>query len=156
MKRLIMLILLLITSSQLYASQCTYPIGSLIESNLKRVQNPYFVQIEKAIIADPNLQPPVVTSFETVYTSSVSYKDFLTPERLSDLYKGNIVSEEIRSNEFSEMRHIVMYPIMNINKGYVSGVMILGYNKEIQNNYQFFTGVELLSSYLTQAIETCR
>ena len=156
MKRLFMLILLLIASSQLYASQCTYPIGSLIESNLKRVQNPYFIQIEKAIIANKNFQPPVITSFETVYTTSNPYKNFLTSERLSELFKGNIVSEGVRNSDFPEMRHIVMYPIMNINKGYVSGVMILGYDKEIQNNYQFFTGVELLSSYLTQAIETCR
>lgn len=156
MKKLILLIAMFLITTQISAAQCSYPLNTLIENNLRRIQNPYFVQIEKARV-DSEEQPPVIMSYETVYSSSqVPSDDFLTPERLFEIYKGNIVKEEISSDIHKEMKTLIMYPIMNINKGYVSGIMILGYNKEVQNNYQFFTGIELLSSYLTQAIETCK
>lgn len=149
------LLLIFFISAHVGAVSCQYPIKNIMEDNSHRIAFPEYVEILKNKLDNKHNSAPITDSWFTVYRN----QPYIIPKgiilsNLSSLYKANTVNQQMKVLG-TNIETVVVYPILNLREGFVSGYLILGYSSEVQNNYIFYTGIELIGSYLSQALEGC-
>lgn len=154
MKKLFILFLGLILSTPSFASNvsCEDKLDFVLMYRQNRLSNPNYIQVIKNKMEDESI--PIVVGGNEVFTTDSKLNAFGTLVNnnvLGQLFRSNIVRID-QSLDYSNT--FIIYPIKDMKRRYITGVLILGYNK-LQSSENLEVSLELVETYLSQILDIC-
>lgn len=154
MKKLFILFLGLILATPSFASNvsCEDKLDFVLMYRQNRLSNPNYIQVIKNKMEDESI--PIVVGGNEVFTTDSKLNAFGTLVNnnvLGQLFRSNIVRID-QSLDYSNT--FIIYPIKDMKRRYITGVLILGYNK-LQSSENLEVSLELVETYLSQILDIC-
>ena len=154
MKKLFILFLGLILALPSFASSisCEDKLDFVLMYRQNKLNNPNYIQVIKNKMEDESI--PIVVGGNEVFTTDSKLNAFGTLVNnnvLGQLFRSNIVRID-QSLDYSNT--FIIYPIKDMKRRYITGVLILGYNK-FQSSEILEISLELVETYLSQILDIC-
>nr|DAR57486.1 MAG TPA: hypothetical protein [Herelleviridae sp.] len=154
MKKLFILFLGLILALPSFASSisCEDKLDFVLMYRQNKLNNPNYIQVIKNKMEDESI--PIVVGGNEVFTTDSKLNAFGTLVNnnvLGQLFRSNIVRID-QSLDYSNT--FIIYPIKDMKRRYITGVLILGYNK-LQSSENLEISLELVETYLSQILDIC-
>lgn len=154
MKKLFILFLGLILALPSFASSisCEDKLDFVLMYRQNKLNNPNYIQVIKNKMEDESI--PIVVGGNEVFTTDSKLNAFGTLVNnnvLGQLFRSNIVRID-QSLDYSNT--FIIYPIKDMKRRYITGVLILGYNK-LQSSENLEVSLELVETYLSQILDIC-
>nr|DAP65259.1 MAG TPA: hypothetical protein [Caudoviricetes sp.] len=125
---------------------------SILQYKIEKLQNPSYIQVIKN--KKDNDRIPIVLGGNEVYSTTSDIDLFhvtLSEDNLRKLFR----SDMVKLSNTNNFNNIVIYPIKDMKRRYITGFLVLGYNSEITNNDNLNISLELVETYLSQILDIC-
>lgn len=155
MKKLFTIILGLILAFPLLAHNisCDDKLELVLTYRQDRLNNPNYIQVIKNKMQDESI--PIVVGGNVVYSTDKNldaFRNLVNDEILGQLFRSDIVK---LTHTLSYSNYFIIYPIRDMKRRYITGILILGYNSKIQEQRNLDINLELVETYLSQILDIC-
>ena len=155
MKKLFTIILGLILAFPLLAHNisCDDKLELVLTYRQDRLNNPNYIQVIKNKMQDESI--PIVVGGNVVYSTDNNldaFRNLVNDEILGQLFRSDIVK---LTHTLNYSNYFIIYPIRDMKRRYITGILILGYNSKIQEQRNLDINLELVETYLSQILDIC-
>lgn len=155
MKKLFILFLGLILALPSFAGNvsCEDKLDFVLMYRQNKLSNPNYIQIIKNKMEDESI--PIVVGGNEVFSTDNKLNAFGTlvnNDILGQLFRSNIVRID-QSLDYSNT--FIIYPIKDMKRRYITGILVLGYNKLQDDSKNLEISLELVETYLSQILDIC-
>ena len=151
MKKLIILFISIILSTVTFANviECRDKLDLVLSYRYDKLDNPNYIQIVKNKMEDEDI--PIVVGGTEIYSTDSNFNAFgslVSKNTLGKLFRSDTIKVEYNSNYY------ILYPIKNIKRRYIAGILILGYSTD-KHSEDLRIYLELVETYLSQVLNIC-
>ena len=120
------------------------------QKDLAKVDSPTYWQVYKT-----ELKPGVLPVAEDLVGTYSNFPPDSTPTLEKPIIQKIFMGTTIKVKPHQSKLTLIVHPVLDLQHGYVSRVIILGYTKEPKMDYLFYLGLELISSKMLQNYDSC-